>query len=171
MDGSSISGFEVAVSREPDMNDPAQILKTTSKILLVDWPHKGVPRTLLEAGFDVFGYSPAGYTRAELAAAAPADVDARSVFAPEKAGETRYLVFRRLAKPPSRVDLVHVHRPAAELADIFASQVVPLGAKALWLQPPLASEDARALASERGVAFVDGVDIVDAVRSSGRGKR
>jgi hypothetical protein len=153
------------------MNDPAQILKTTSKILLVDWPNKGVPRSLIEAGFAVFGYSPGGYTRAELAAAAPADVDARSVFAPEKAGESTYLVFRKLTAPPSRVDLVHVHRPAAELAGIFASQVIPLGAKALWLQPPLTSGDARALASERGVAFVEGVDIVDAVRRSGRGKR
>src|SRR5262245_32058110 len=136
------------------MNDPDAVLKTTSKILLIDWPSTAVPRTLLEAGFEVYGHSPRGYTRAELVAAAPADADGRSVFAPEKTGETGYLVFRRLSAAPSRVDLVHVHRPAPELAGIFASQVVPLGAKALWLQPPLTSDNTRAIASERGVAFV-----------------
>ena len=149
------------------MTDPAQILKTARSILLVDWPHTGVPRALLGAGFTVFGFSPGCYSAASVVPKAPVDVDSRSVFAPQREGETGFLVFRKLDGPPANVDIVHIYRPAEEHPDIIARHVVPLGAMAIWLQPPITSAVTRRMATERGIAFVEGTDIVELADSVG----
>jgi predicted CoA-binding protein len=147
--------------------DTEKILRRSSRVLLVDWPSTAVPRTLLNTGFEIFGVSPSGYSRAQLLSDPPEAGDTRSVFPPEQANESGYLVFQKLEKPPERVDIVHAFRPAAELEKIFETQVVPLGATALWLQPPVTSEEASRLAAERGVDFVEGVDIVQTIRALG----
>src|SRR5438034_1166753 len=55
------------------MNDPVRLLQSAEAILLVDWPNPGVPRALVESGRAVFGYSPSGYSKAEIVEAPPAD--------------------------------------------------------------------------------------------------
>ena len=143
------------------MIEPGQVLRTSSSILLIDWPRTGIPRTLVEAGFSVFGFSTGGYSVAELHREPPKDVEPSSVFPPKGPAENGFLVFRRLPSAPPHVDIVHVFRPAQELAGIITTQVAKLGAKTLWLQPPLMSAEAGRLAEELGVAFVEGVDIAE----------
>jgi hypothetical protein len=147
--------------------DARRSLEVSRRILLVDWPHVGVPRALIGAGFTVFGYSPGGFSAAEVVAEAPAGDDSKSVFPPKREGETGYLVFRKLAAPPASVDLVCVYRPENELEGIIAQHVVPLGAKTLWLQPPVTSGAARRIAAERGFEFVQGLDIAETIRNLG----
>lgn len=66
-------------------------------------------------------------------------------------GET---VYRRLADIPEPVDVVNVFRPSAEAADV-ARQAVEIGAKALWLQLGIVSPDARRIATEAGLLYVE----------------
>src|SRR5262249_15363223 len=138
------------------MIDPRRILQAAKAILLVDWPNTSLPRALLAAGFDVFGFSPGRYSRAEVVAERPADATGMSIFAPEREGESGYLVFHWLEHRPARVDIVHVYRPPEELPGILANHVIPLGAKALWLQPPIRSAEARQLAANVGLSCVEG---------------
>jgi hypothetical protein len=142
-----------------------QILQTSASVLLVDWISTRVPRTLLEAGFLVFGSSPGGYSKAELLSEKPTG-DYLSVH-PAENQERGFLVFRRLAAAPSPVDIVYVYRPAEEVKKIITTVVVEVGATTFWLQPPVTSDEARRLAVEKGVAFVEGVDIVEAVKRLG----
>ena len=147
------------------MPDPRTILEAAQTILLVDWPNAGVPRALLEAGFTVLGYCPDRFSAAEVVAERPDDVDAGSIFPLRGEDDAGYLVFRTLADRPSHVDLVNTYRPAAELPGIVAKLAVPLGARALWLQPPGTSAEARRLANEQGLAFEEGVDIAEVARA------
>lgn len=146
------------------MREPLEILKASERILLVDWPGTAVPRTLIEAGFSVFGSSPAGYSRVELVAEAPDAAAAVKVYPPEKAGESGFLVFRKLDGPPSTVDIVNVYRPEEEHAGIIANRVIPLAAKVLWLHPPITSVATRAIAADHGITFVQGIDIAETAR-------
>jgi hypothetical protein len=132
---------------------------------LVDWISTLVPRTLLEAGFLVFGSSPGGYSKAELFNEAP-DGEYLSVFPPEDE-QRGFLVFRRLAAAPSAVDIVYVYRPAEELEKIIRTLVSAVGAKTLWLQPPVTSDQARQQVEAQGKSFVEGIDIVEAVKRLG----
>jgi predicted CoA-binding protein len=63
-------------------------------------------------------------------------------------------VYRRLADIPEPVDVVNVFRPAAEAADI-ARQAVEIGAKGLWLQLGIVSAEARQIAEEAGLLYVE----------------
>lgn len=148
------------------MADVKHLLEGTFSVLLIDWPNTLLPRTLLESGFSVFGFSPKGFTRAELSDEAPEADDQCSVYGPtEKA--RGYLTFRRISTAPLHVDLVHVFRPVDELETIITTVVTQLGAETIWLQPPITSSEARQLAERKGVAFVEGVDIIDAIRQAG----
>jgi hypothetical protein len=142
------------------MTDPIQILRNSKTILLVDWPNPGVPRALLGAGLAVFGHSPAGYRRAELASSPPPDVNPQSIFAPRDENETGHLFFRSMPAPPQSVDIVAVYRPAAELPGILARQAVPLGAKRLWFLRPISSVQERASAEAQNLLVVEEPDIV-----------
>jgi predicted CoA-binding protein len=62
---------------------------------------------------------------------------------------------------------VNVYRGEEEHAGIIAMHVAPLGAKVLWLQPPITSATARRITAERGLAFVEGVDIAEMTRNLG----
>ena len=128
--------------------DPAAILGAARAVLLVDWPSADVPRALIEAGLTVFGYSPSRYSTAQIA------------------GDR--LVFNPLDAHPAHVDVVCTYRPAAEMSDIVTSLVLPSGARTLWLQPPNTSGEARRLAAEHGLAFIEGVDIAAIARAMPR---
>jgi uncharacterized protein len=63
-------------------------------------------------------------------------------------------VYRTLAEVPEKIDLVDVFRPAADAPDI-ARQAVAVGAKALWLQLDIRSEEARRIAEAAGLDYVE----------------
>jgi predicted CoA-binding protein len=63
-------------------------------------------------------------------------------------------VYRSLAEVPEKIDLVDVFRPAADAPEI-ARQAVAVGAKALWLQEDIRSEEARSIAEAAGLDFVE----------------
>lgn len=66
-------------------------------------------------------------------------------------GETAY---RTLGDVPERIGLVDVFRPSDKTPDI-ARQAVAVGAQALWLQLGIASVEARQIAEEAGVSYVE----------------
>ena len=72
-------------------------------------------------------------------------------FADELFGEP---VYRTLADIPEHVDIVDVFRPSEDAAEI-ARQAAAIGAEALWLQQGIASDEARAIAEEAGMDFVE----------------
>jgi hypothetical protein len=63
-------------------------------------------------------------------------------------------VYRSLAEVPERIDLVDVFRPAEDAPEI-ARQAVEIGAKALWLQQEIRSEEARRIADEAGLDYIE----------------
>jgi len=62
--------------------------------------------------------------------------------------------YRTLAEVPEPVGLVDVFRPSEQTPD-FARQAVAAGASALWLQLGIASPQARAIAEEAGLLYVE----------------
>jgi predicted CoA-binding protein len=66
-------------------------------------------------------------------------------------GERVYRVLTDVTEP---VDVVEVFRPSPEAPDI-ARGAVAIGAKALWLQTGLRSEEARAIAEDAGLLYVE----------------
>jgi uncharacterized protein len=63
-------------------------------------------------------------------------------------------VYRSLADVPEKIDLVDVFRPAADAPEI-ARQAVAIGAKALWLQQDIRSEEARRIAEAAGLDYIE----------------
>jgi predicted CoA-binding protein len=65
-------------------------------------------------------------------------------------------VYRSLLDIPKdiQVDIVDVFRPSAD-APAIASQAVAIGAKALWLQLDIRSEDARRIAEGAGLDYIE----------------
>ena len=63
-------------------------------------------------------------------------------------------VYRSLAEVPEPIDLVDVFRPAADAPEI-ARQAVAVGAKALWLQLDIRSDEARRIAEAAGLDYVE----------------
>lgn len=62
--------------------------------------------------------------------------------------------FASLLDVDESVDIVQVFRPSDEVPDI-ARQAVQIGAKVLWLQLGIKSPEARAIAAEAGIEFVE----------------
>jgi uncharacterized protein len=62
--------------------------------------------------------------------------------------------YRTLAELPGQAGLVDVFRPSAQTPDI-ARQAVAAGATALWLQLGIASAEARTIAAEGGLLYVE----------------
>lgn len=63
-------------------------------------------------------------------------------------------VYRSLTDIPEPVDLVDVFRPAPEAPGI-ARQAVAIGAKTLWLQQDIVSPEARRIAAEGRLDYVE----------------
>jgi predicted CoA-binding protein len=59
-----------------------------------------------------------------------------------------------LAEIPEPVDLVNVFRPSADAAEVVR-QAVEIGARAVWLQQGVVSRDARKIAQEAGIDYVE----------------
>jgi uncharacterized protein len=62
--------------------------------------------------------------------------------------------YRTLSEVPEQVGLVDVFRPAEQAPDI-ARQAVAAGATALWLQLGIVSAEARAMAEDAGLLYVE----------------
>ena len=62
--------------------------------------------------------------------------------------------YKTLADVPEPVEVVLVFRPSAEAADI-AHQAAAVGAKALWLQQGIFSDEARRTAESAGLLYVE----------------
>jgi hypothetical protein len=144
------------------VNEAARLLGSSKAILLVDWPTPAVPRTLLEAGFEVFGYSPSGYSKADLVDVPPKNTNAKSIFPSEGMNENGYLTFQKLGSPPTSVDVVVIYRPPEELPKILNDQVLPLKAKAVWLLRPSASPEERAMVEKHGLQFIENSNLLAA---------
>jgi predicted CoA-binding protein len=71
--------------------------------------------------------------------------------ASEVLGVTAYASLLDIKEP---VDVVNVFRPAAEAPDL-ARQAVAIGARALWLQLGIVSDQARAIAGAGGLDYVE----------------
>ena len=118
------------------MRTAAQILAESRTIAVVGAsrdPGKtahAVPRQILRHGWHVIPVNP---------------------YADEIWGQRCY---RTLADIPEPVDLVNVFRPSADTPPI-AKQAVAIGAKALWLQQDIASEQAREIAEAGGLDYVE----------------
>lgn len=63
-------------------------------------------------------------------------------------------VYRSLADIPERVDLVDVFRPADDAVEVVRQAVV-IGAPAVWLQLDIVSPEARRIATEAGIDYVE----------------
>jgi predicted CoA-binding protein len=81
-------------------------------------------------------------------------------------------VYRTLYDAPRPVDVVQLFRPSAEAAE-HAKAAVEVGASALWLQSGIRSAEARRIAQEAGLLYVEDhcmavdyirLDITDAER-------
>src|SRR3712207_825057 len=62
--------------------------------------------------------------------------------------------YKTLADVPEPVDLVDVFRPAADAVDVVR-QAVAIGAPAVWLQSGIVSAEARRIAEEAGIDYVE----------------
>lgn len=62
--------------------------------------------------------------------------------------------YARLADIPEPVDLVNVFRPADQ-APAVVRDAIAIGAKAVWLQQGIVSPEARQLATEAGIDYVE----------------
>jgi len=142
--------------------NPKEILASAKSILLVDWPNAGIPRVLAEKGYDVFCYSPNGYTRAEIVDEY-SDADQKKMI-PPISGEKGYLVFFPLDGLPASADIVNIYRPEAEHDEIITKHALPLHSRVVWLQPPIVSEKTRAAALGHGLAFIEDSDIAETAR-------
>ena len=142
--------------------DLRSLLSAATTIELVDWPHQSVPAVLHRAGFDVVGHEPDSLKRYTAEAATPAD--AADSFPLD---DGTVLVSRDIDALPRPVDIVCTHRPADEQPDI-ARDAIANGARALWLEPPVeASDEARRIVEDAGLAFVSGESIAAAVTRLG----
>jgi len=145
---------------------PCEILETAGTVLVIDWPSRDVPDTLVRAGFQVIvrgGPGPEDYSVWEL-----------------KDGK---IVSRRAARPPDRADLIYSHRPLGELAGINAL-ARQLQATTIWMQSGRAAagvndpkgcwlpEDelraARSMVEAAGLRYVSEPYIGDVARSLSR---
>jgi uncharacterized protein len=118
------------------MTDPKKVLQRSKVIAVVGisrYQHKEagrVPRQMQMAGYRIIPVNP---------------------YADVLLGEK---VYRSLEDIPEPVDLVNVFRPSAETPDVVR-QAVAIGAKAVWLQLGIASEEASRIAEEAGLDYVE----------------
>lgn len=63
-------------------------------------------------------------------------------------------VYRKLEDIPEPVEIVDVFRPSGDAPDV-ARSAAAIGAKVLWLQLGITSEEARSIAEEAGLDYVE----------------
>ncbi|MGH2698949.1 MAG: CoA-binding protein [Actinomycetota bacterium] len=117
------------------MTEPRDVLEKSRVVAVVGAstdPVKAahrIPAVLQQAGFRIIPVNPS---------------------APEVLGEKAYA---RLEDIPGPVDVVEVFRPSSEAGDI-AREAVKIGAKGLWLQLGIVSDEAESIAAEAGLGFI-----------------
>ena len=143
------------------MAEAEKILAATDTVLVVDWPTRDVPDSLVLAGYTVVvkgGPGPGDYSAYEI--------------------EEGQVVVRPAGAAPGQADLVYSYRPMEELAGIV-SQARAIGAKAIWSQSGLTSDGAKdpkgcwvaedelrraqKVVQEAGMAFIEQPYIADYV--------
>jgi predicted CoA-binding protein len=62
--------------------------------------------------------------------------------------------YKLLSDVPERVDVVDVFRPSAEAPEVVR-QAIAIGARAVWLQQGIVSADARRIAENAGIDYVE----------------
>jgi predicted CoA-binding protein len=103
----------------------AEILAETKVVLVVDWPSRDVPDSLVRAGFTVIvhgGPGPRDYRRYEL--------------------NGNDVVAGPAGPCPARADLIYSHRPMSELSTI-AALARTMGAKGVWSQSGLDADGSK----------------------------
>lgn len=136
------------MTTNPSDEELRRIYRESSTIAVVgastnpDKPSHAIPRFLQQEGYRIVPVTPA---------------------ATEVLGETAY---PSLDEVPHPVDVVDVFRPAAETPDI-ARQAVAAGAKVLWLQEGIVSEEAAGIARAGGLEVVMGICMGATYRSLG----
>src|ERR1700730_2261330 len=101
------------------MESPESILDAARTVLVVDWPSRDVPDTLVRSGFKVVvhgGPGPTDYSEYELHKGA--------------------IGIRRLDSRPDRADLIFTFRPIEELTRIV-TMAQELHTNAVWIQSGL----------------------------------
>jgi predicted CoA-binding protein len=127
---------EVHGTMSPRPRTPQEILEDSLHIAVVglstneDKAAHAIPAALQGAGFHVIPVTPA---------------------ADEVLGEKAYPTLKDV---PGPIDVVEVFRPSSEAGDI-ARDAVEVGAKALWLQRGIRSAEAREIAEDAGLDFVE----------------
>lgn len=123
-------------TRQNDDATIARLLKTVRRIALVGASNQpsreshAIGRYLIEAGFEVIPVNPQYDT----------------VFS------TR--CYPTLADVPGQIDLVSVFRRPEFCAEI-AQQATDAGARAIWLQSGITNHDARRIATEAGMDYIE----------------
>ena len=118
------------------MADPQEILERSRTIAVigasteVGKPAHDIPEQLQAAGFRIIPVNPT---------------------TDEVLGERAYASLSDIDEP---VDVVDVFRPAEE-APAIAREAVAIGAKTLWLQLRITSDEARAIAEQGGLDYVE----------------
>lgn len=118
------------------MADPRTILDNAQNIAVVGISRNeskaafGIPAGLQSAGFRIIPVNPT---------------------ADEVLGEKAYASLADVEEP---IDVVEVFRPAQEAPDVVR-QAIAAGAKAVWLQKGIVSPEARTLAEEAGIDYVE----------------
>lgn len=139
-----------------------EFLSTVTSALLIDWPSRDVPDTLVRAGWTVAakgGPEPDNYSTYEV-------VD----------GE---VVARPTGRRPEHVDLVYAYRPLSELPAII-DLARSIGARGVWLQsgrsdggsedpkgcwlPAAGAHQAKTLVEAAGLVFFASPYLADAIR-------
>lgn len=134
------------------MTDPATVLERSTTIAIVGFsrdPRKTahrVPAEMIDAGFEVIPVNP--HTDSIL-------------------GRPTYPTLREVPVP---IDLVNVFRPSAD-APAVAREAAEVGAKALWLQLDIMSEEARRIAAEAGMIYIEDTCIAVVRAQHGISKR
>jgi predicted CoA-binding protein len=129
------------------MTNAREVLASAERIILVDWPSREVPETLVRAGYTVVVKSGPG----------PTDFTAQV-----REGDA---VVGRPTTRPATADVVYAYRPPAEVPAIVAL-AREVRAETVWLEtdgwPDDDRERARGLVQAAGHAYIDDVSIVDA---------
>ena len=118
------------------MASPKQILQRYSVIAVV--------------GISRYAHKEAGHAPAEMQAAGYRIIPVNP-HADVLLGER---VYRTLEDIPEPVEIVNVFRPPGDAPEV-ASQAVAIGAKVLWLQLGITSEEARKIAEGAGLDYVE----------------
>jgi len=122
--------------------DANELLRTTTTVVLIDYPGRAVPSAIARAGYAVVskeGPDPDDYC--------------------EHVVEGDDVVLHKVGAPPARAEIVYSHRPDDELPWII-ELARHVGARAVWAET--GSAEGRAVVEAAGLLYVDSPPIAQA---------